>query len=87
MPPESPSSRRRAAWKCVAAYGVLAIVDVAGEALAIPVLIFTLPVILMPLLAAFTLLTVRRSQVRSLLLVALTFAWLGDSSAFLSCSR
>ena len=74
--------RRRAAWVCVAAYAVLSIVDVVGEARAIPVLVFALPLILMPLLAAFTLLTVRRSQIRSLLLVALIFAWLGDCLGF-----
>lgn len=74
--------RRRAARVCVAAYAVLSIVDVVGEARAIPVLVFTLPLILMPLLAAFTLLTVRRSQIRSLLLVALIFAWLGDCLGF-----
>ena len=75
-------SRRRAAWGCVAAYGVLSIVDVAGEALAIPVLIFALPIFLMPLLAAFTVLTAHRSRVRSLLLIALIFAWLGDCLGF-----
>lgn len=74
--------RRRAARVCVAAYAVLSIVDVVGEARAIPVLVFALPLILMPLLAAFTLLTVRRSQIRSLLLVALIFAWLGDCLGF-----
>ena len=74
--------RRRAAWVCVAAYAALSIVDVVGEARAIPVLVFALPLILMPLLAAFTLLTVRRSQIRSLLLLALIFAWLGDCLGF-----
>jgi uncharacterized membrane protein YhhN len=64
------------------AYGVLSIIDVAGEALAIPVMIFALPVFLMPLLAGFTLLTARRSRIRSLLLVALIFAWLGDCLGF-----
>jgi uncharacterized membrane protein YhhN len=61
---------------------VLTVVDVAGEALAIPVLIFALPLFLMPLLAAFTVLTARRSRVRSLLLIALIFAWLGDCLGF-----
>jgi uncharacterized membrane protein YhhN len=74
--------RRRAAWVCVAAYAALSVVDVVGEARAIPVLVFALPLILMPLLAAFTLLTVRRSQIRSLLLLALIFAWLGDCLGF-----
>ena len=72
---------------CIAAYAVLSIVDVVGEALAIPLLIFAVPVFLMPLLAAFTLLTMRRSQVRSLLLVALIFAWLGDWLGFSSSAQ
>ena len=75
-------ARRRAAGLCIAAYAVLSIVDIVGEARAIPLLIFAVPVFLMPLLAAFTLLTMRRSQVRSLLLVALIFAWLGDCLGF-----
>jgi uncharacterized membrane protein YhhN len=68
---------------CVTAYAVLGLVQIIadfggpGGVLGVDI------VVMMPLLAAFLLVSVPRSRMRSLVLVGLGFSWLGDAVGFL----
>jgi YhhN family len=70
---------RRIATVCLAAYAALAVADVVAELLDHALLIRLLPIALMPLLAGFLWWSGPRDAVTRWGLVALGFAWLGDT--------
>lgn len=74
------SVRRVAAGRaCLLAYAVAAVIDVDAELAGRRLLTFVLPVVLMPLLTAYLVLSLPRTRRTTLLAVGLFFAWLGDS--------
>ena len=74
------SVRRVAAGRaCLLAYAVVSFADVLAELAGQRLLILALPVLLMPLLTAYLLLSAPRTRRTTVLVVALFFAWLGDS--------
>lgn len=74
------SVRRVAAGKaCLLTYAAASVVDVVAQLADQRLLISVLPVVLMPLLTSYLVLSVARTRQTTILVVGLVFAWLGDS--------
>jgi len=74
-------SRVAAGQACLLAYAAASVLDVVAELADQRFLIMSLPVLLMPLLAAYLVLSDPRTHRIIVLVVGLFFAWLGDSVA------
>ncbi len=78
LPDGLSDRRRRAAYRCLLAYLGVLVVDVLAEALRLDAVAGLMLAVAVPLLVVVVVLTVVPSRGRTLLLVALTFSWLGD---------
>ncbi len=82
LPDGLTDRRRRVAYRCLILYLIVVVVDLTAEAFAVDVVAGPALVLAMPLLIAVVRISLAPSRGRALLLLALTFAWLGDAFGF-----